>query len=126
VKRFIEGGDNLVLIGCEGNVGRHIEDNLVAVARNRYASATKRAAQFGLLLVHVTTNGTTRKSAYASTDQRIPPVISAGKQSDPCARESPDGRTTGSVGELLLTCVRIGCATCDKGDRNSTRDQFLH
>ena len=57
------------LVQVEGDIARHHQLNLVAVAHHPYAAAFKLAAQLGFLLVHVVADTTTDGGATGRANQ---------------------------------------------------------
>jgi hypothetical protein len=56
-------------IDREGDVGRHVEDDLVALTRVTETPVLQLGAQFGFLLVHVAADGRAGEAADAGADQ---------------------------------------------------------
>jgi hypothetical protein len=67
---LVELGLDLVGIDGEGDVGRHVEDDLIAHAADRDAGSLQLGAQFGFLLIHVVADGCSGQAADAGADER--------------------------------------------------------
>src|SRR5690606_4519339 len=126
IQRVVEGRHHLVLVGREGNVRRHVEDDLVADAGNRYTSALQIAAQFRLLLVHVATDGAACQRTDAGADQRVAAVVTSGEHADPGARKRTQRRATSHVRHLLLARIRVGRAAGQKRSTRKGQNDLLH
>src|SRR5690606_3577812 len=88
-------------IGREGDVGRHVQDDLVTLARYAHARPLELATQFGFLAVHIGTDGTAGESAHAGTEQRVAAIVTAGEKAEPGSRQCAERRAAGRIGDLL-------------------------
>ena len=74
VQRRIELRHDRVLIGVEGDVRRHVQDDAIADAGDRDTGPLQLGAQFGFLLVHIVADRATGERAKACADKgRIAP-----------------------------------------------------
>ena len=111
VQRAVEAWHHCVLIGSEGDVGRHVQDDAVALAADRNARTLQLRAQFGFLAIHVNADSAAGQGTDASANQRIAAIIAAGQHAAQCTDTRAKSGTTGGVRNLLLTRIRI-CGAC--------------
>ena len=82
IQRREESRLHRILIGCKGDVGRHVQDDLVAGAGDADTGSLKLSAQFGFLPVHVVADGTAGQRTDTGANQRIAAVIATGEQAE--------------------------------------------
>src|SRR6185436_20474376 len=96
--------------GPEGDVARHVEDEVVAVTRNRHARALQLRAQFGFLLVHVRAHARARQRTDAGADQRalasLLGIVARGG-TEYRARQRTDAGALGCVVDLFLAGIGV-------------------
>ena len=98
----------LILISSEGNVGRHVEDDAVALAVGGYTGAMQLVAQFGFLIVHVITDRTAGQTADGGTDHRVVALVPPPTARPPSAsRPAPMARHL-PISKSLLIRIRVG------------------
>src|SRR5690606_977175 len=104
-------GLNLVGIGGEGDVARHVEDDLVADAGDTDPGAAQLLAQPCLLTVHVLADPSACQAAYSGADQGPFPAllgIVAAEYADGRAGNRANASADGGLAGLLFAGVRVG------------------
>ena len=125
IQRRIEARHHRVLIGGEGDVRRHVQDDLVADAGDADAGAAQLLAQRRLVLVHGGADGAAGERADARADQRVAAVVAAGQQADARAETGADRSAAQRVRNLLFAGIGVGGAGADEYAGGQNRDGCL-
>ncbi len=114
VQHLIEGRLDVRLIGGEGDVGRHVENDVVAMAGDRYAGALEAFAQLSFLVVHVEADAAARQCTEACANQHgLAGLYIGGRAEEGACGGAEKGAgacADGGVGNLLLAGIGIGRA----------------
>src|SRR5712664_1580881 len=131
VQNLEERGVEVCAAGLEGDVARHVENEVVPLPGHRHAGSFHLLAQVGLLLVHVRAHRTAGKRTHTRPDQRPLPAIlriPAADRADDRAGAGADGRTLGRRAVLFFPSERVeGLARAQGEQTGGYRDQkFAH
>ena len=108
IQRRIEARLHRILIDVEGDVRRHVEDDVVAVAGDRNAGALELGAKLGFLLVHVVADRAAGERADAGADQRrVARAVAAAADghADKCTAERAEGIAPPAVFDIFCSPV---------------------
>ena len=111
----------------EGDVVRHVEDQLIAIAGHTDAGTLQLLAQLGFLHVHVVTDTATQGGAggHAGQDALLA-VTLAGRESPHGGASRGTGQCApGTLGSLGFTGIGIGGAASHGDGQGKCRNQFL-
>ena len=117
--------------GIEGDVVRHIEDNVVALPRDAHSTGPQFLPQHGFLLVHVVANAASSNSADGGADERTTSCVSishiiTNDRAQNCAPSSAEACSCRSVGDLLFPRVRVlGNTTGERGGGQKSHRETL-
>jgi len=118
VQHIIEGRPDIRLVGGKGNVGGHVENDVLALAGDRYAGAFEALAQLGLLVVHVEADAAAGQRADPGAHQHRLAGLYIGGGTEKGARGGAEkgagASADGGVRNLLLAGIRIGGAGGDE------------
>src|SRR5690606_41506280 len=128
----LEGFLDVRLVGIEGNVARHIENDVVSVTGHRYTGRFQFLAQLGFLYIHVVADTAAGNRTDTGTFKRALLAflgVVRSSNTDDGADVRTDGSATGGLGGLLLAGVGVigGTATGHNCCCNQcTADDFFH
>ncbi len=110
VQHVVEAGVDVRAVGLEGDVPGHVQDDVVAVARDADAAVLQLRAELRLLAVHVVADRAAGKSpGHAQLDGT--PLALAGAvaddQADDGASGGADSGALGGLADFLVTGVGV-------------------
>ncbi|MNF60562.1 hypothetical protein D3C84_421830 [compost metagenome] len=121
------GGFELGAGAVEGDVVRHVEDQLIAVASHADAGALQLLAQLGFLHIHVVTDTATQggASGHAGQYALLAITLAGGERAHGSAGGGTGQCAPGALGGLGFTGIGIGGTACHGDGQGKCRNQFL-